>query len=110
MRFAAKWTLSLKPRQDADDAVRLRLPRAGSVQREFVSGSKLESRPELPGRELFISDTGQFAFGFLSTGNGYDLFEDSSANLFHRLGSIKDGACVDVHVLLHPLVERCVGR
>src|SRR5580765_522578 len=63
-----------------------------------------------PRRELFITDSGQLAFGFFTAGHSNDLFEYAHANLLDRFCSIKDRSSINVHVLFHPIVERAVRR
>src|SRR5438094_5556099 len=74
-----------------------------------IGFDRLKCRSQDPGREFFVADAGQFTPGFFAAGHGYDFFEDAQADLSDGLGAVEDGAGIDVHVLLHPVVEGSVG-
>src|ERR1041385_623401 len=65
-------------------------------------------RPQMPRREFLVAHPGEFAFRFVTAGHGDDFLEDTPSDLLDRFAAVEDGAGVDVHVFLHPAVERSV--
>src|SRR6266850_2321223 len=78
----------------------------GIIARSFRVSKR---RPQNPRRELFIADSRQFALRSFPVRDGNNLFEDAHSNLFDSFGAVEDRAGVDIHVVLHPLVEWRVG-
>src|SRR5262245_58922738 len=72
--------------------------------------TRSKHRPNLPRRKFFIADAGQFAFGLLATSYRDDAFKDAHPNLLHGFSAVEDGSGIDIHVLLHPVVERGISR
>src|SRR2546422_11249745 len=76
---------------------------------ESNNGRSLKRRSQHPRSKLFVADAGQFALGLFTAGHREDLLKDPHADLLDSFGAVQDGAGVDVHVFVHPVVERRIG-
>src|SRR5919202_4446732 len=68
----------------------------------------LQGRTDDPGVELFLADAVPLALALLARGHGQHLLKDLGAHLVERR-AVEHAPRVDVHVILHLLVERAVG-
>src|SRR3954465_12859089 len=70
----------------------------------------LHGSPEHPWREFGTAEVKALALGRLSRGGLQHQIENALTALLHRLLAVKNGAAIYVHVVLHALVHRRVGR
>lgn len=76
--------------------------------RNHPKGSK--RRAEHPGGELFVAHPSQFALCSLSAGDRNNFFKNPMTDLFHRFLSVEDRSRIEIHIVVHPIEERGVGR